>query len=258
MTEQTKGERVLIVEDNPAYLEAALASWSIPRFTAVDLDSAMEILKPGSNLSGVITDCFFPEKTGSGKRDLGRQVIQKIAGHYTRPAEAARETIDEIARYVDIDDELRGQIIGFVQLNKSTNFRQDPLLKSIAKLGNVLPRSRATHIIRNAFRMIYGNNGSLGRQLGNVRDFYGDMMSALERDEHNQPLGILVAERARDLGLPRVIATSTYHHDSLTQPVQDYCGKIPCQLIDCAKDQPEQKATPEFWIRAFESLGRSR
>lgn len=43
----------------------------------------------------------------------------------------------------------------------------------------------------------------------------------MEESESNQPLGVLIAEEARVRGIPFVLATSTYHHDELTQPIQD-------------------------------------
>ncbi|MFA5992837.1 MAG: hypothetical protein WC796_03975 [Candidatus Pacearchaeota archaeon] len=85
------------------------------------------------------------------------------------------------------------------------------------------------------------------------KDYYTDLRTAIEKDEANQPLGILVAELADQLGLPVVLATSTHHHDSLTHPIIAY-SEYKWPLIDCGQNSPNEKATPEFWSRVLNCL----
>ena len=93
-----------------------------------------------------------------------------------------------------------------------------------------------------------------GGEYNRDSDPYRRLEKAIERSPSNQPLGILVGEILKTQGIPFVLATSTHHHDSLTQPIQDYCSRRGWRLLDCPRDQPEQKATPEFWRRAYSSL----
>jgi len=87
-------------------------------------------------------------------------------------------------------------------------------------------------------------------------DHYLCLDMAVKKSEANQPLGIIVAEAAEQRGIPFVLATSTYHHDALTQPIQNYCGRKCWTLVDCDKDSEHQKASPKFWARAFSELER--
>lgn len=89
-----------------------------------------------------------------------------------------------------------------------------------------------------------------------VADYYLCLDMAVKKSEANQPLGILVAEAAEQRRIPFVLATSTYHHDALTQPIQNYCGRKGWTLVDCGKDSEHQKASPEFWARAYSELER--
>lgn len=85
-------------------------------------------------------------------------------------------------------------------------------------------------------------------------DYYKVIERAMQQNPSNQLLGILVAEEAKQKGIPFVMVTSTYHHDNLTQPIQDYCNKRGWTLFDCPQNQPNQKATPKFWKRAYDIL----
>jgi len=51
------------------------------------------------------------------------------------------------------------------------------------------------------------------------------------------PLGVIATERARELGIPSVIVTSTYHHDDAFEAVRDLV-KVPYRdsLVDGRKD----------------------
>jgi CheY-like chemotaxis protein len=83
---------------------------------------------------------------------------------------------------------------------------------------------------------------------------YFALEQAMKEAAINQPLGILVAERAESLGIPFVLATSTNHHDLLTQPVCDYAGKKRWRLVDCERNHEDDKGSQRYWARVFEEL----
>lgn len=87
-----------------------------------------------------------------------------------------------------------------------------------------------------------------------VKDYITKLVLAMKWDPSNQPLGVLVADECKQRGIPVVLATSTYHHDSLTQLVQNYVGRIGVPLVDCYPEKAHEKATPEFWARAYREL----
>ena len=53
-----------------------------------------------------------------------------------------------------------------------------------------------------------------------------------------------------------VWSDSTYHHDILTQPIQNYVSKKGWTLVDCAQGCADEKATLPFWERAYGALER--
>lgn len=81
-------------------------------------------------------------------------------------------------------------------------------------------------------------------------DYNALLMEAMKRDESNQPLGIAIAEIAKKIGLPYIMATSTFHHDNLTQPfINQGWG-----MYDCDPSLGESKLDLKFWERAFGGL----
>lgn len=117
--------------------------------------------------------------------------------------------------------------------------------KALTQVGDLLGRDFAKFAAKNA-----GVNYS-----GEV-DNYWALEQAMKESETNQPLGILVAEKVEELGIPFILATSTYHHDELTQPIQDYVSRRGWRLVDCGPNSEHEKETLEFWARAFDELER--
>ena len=203
--------KILLVEDNPQYQDVAqryLASRGNVITLAKDYSEAIDKLK-NPDFNGVITDCFFPELTGSGNRDLGYEAIKRM-----------------------LDSDSRGR-------------KETPTARAITKVGNLLGTEAVKHIVKNAHA-----------EYRQEVDLYWALEQAIKEDETKQPLGILIAERSEGLGLPFILATSTYHHDELTQPVQDYVSRKGWKLVDCGPNSENEKETPQFWERAFGELER--
>tara|TARA_Y100000310_G_scaffold343510_1_gene451496 strand:- start:3210 stop:3839 length:630 start_codon:yes stop_codon:yes gene_type:complete len=129
-------------------------------------------------------------------------------------------------------------------LNSDPEGRKNtPTTKALRKVGNLLGRDFAKFAAKNA----HANYSS-------EVDNYWSIEQAIKENESNQPLGILIAEKAEKLGLPFVLATSTFHHDELTQPIQDYASRKGWTLIDCNPNKEDEKATLGFWERVYSSL----
>lgn len=261
--------RILLVEDNSDYFMAALGEADrrgIALDYVPDYACAARLLEGVAlgerDLHGALVDCFFPEETGTGKRDLGRQVVERIAGHYPRPGEQAKEVLDRFREIIEVDEELEKYLTRWALAAHGVNLQggldTNPTFRAVERVGRVLGREAGAHIAKNSFGMIYRDGSSAAREAAKnqPRDYYGDLMAAIEADPSNQPLGVEVAERLDEKGIPFVLATSTYHHDSLTQPICDYASKRGWSVLDCGLDRPEEKATPEFWRQAYNELER--
>ncbi len=242
--------KILVVEDNPKYASSAeqyLASRNQAVTLAIDYSQAMNELR-NSNFNGIISDCFFPETTGSGNITLGIELVGRMAKSDSRERKMV-EGLETLGQYVDLEDsDMKRYARFFIGTSQEGDVSQSPVVRAIKQVS-MLGKEATTMIAKNTLGMVYRENQA-------PKDHYGALMKAMEESEANQPLGLLVAEKSDELGLPLILATSTYHHDILTQPVQDYASRKGWRLVDCGPNSEDDKASPEFWERAFGELER--
>jgi len=151
------------------------------------------------------------------------------------------------------DEELNPMIKAFAYENKDGV--DNPIFKSIAQVGKTVGKEIATKISINSLGLVYTPSHLANSNRDKRPDYYGELEKAIKESESNQPLGILVGEEIKKLGIPFVFVTSTYHHDILTQPVCNYINlKNLGSVVDCSPGKEDEKATPEFWERAFNNL----
>lgn len=242
--------KILLVEDNPRYASSAeqyLTSIGQTVTLAKDYTQALERLRD-PDLDGVISDCFFPEAAGSGKTTIGKELVGRMAE--SDPHERNMiEGLEVLGKYVDLEDpDMRKYARALVHKCQGTDLSRNPIVRALEKIS-VLGKEATTMIAKNTIGACYQERDA-------QRDDYRALIRAMEESEANQPLGLLVAEKADELGLPVILATSTYHHDVLTQPVQRYASDRALRLIDCGPNREDDKASPEFWERAFGELER--
>ena len=241
-------KKLLVVEDNIAYSNAAeryLTSQDYSVTLAQDYTTAMDGLRDYS-LDGMVIDCFFPKSTGSGDIVLGKGLIAHLAADDPRERKIV-EGLELVGQYVDLEDHEMRKYARFVIGNsRYEDISKNPIVIAIQKIS-MLGKDAVTLLTKNAIGMIY-------RESQTQPDYYGALLKAIEESEANQPLGLLIAQRAAELRLPFVLATSTYHHDLLTQPVQDYASQRGWRLVDCMPNGENGKASPVYWERVRSEL----
>ncbi len=245
--------KIFIVEDNLKYRKAASECFKEKHDVdfAVDYDSAMNLLS--NKYSYAMVDLFFPKNTGTNDISLGRDLVLKMID-CDSVEKNARELINELNKYVDINDaELAPIIKVFAYENKDGI--KNPVFSAIKRVGKTLGKEIATKISTNSLKLLY-TPSHLDHSNRNKRpDYYGELEKAIEKSEANQPLGILIGEKLKDMEIPFVFVTSTYHHDVITQPVCDYISRKNLgSVIDCSPGKEDEKAISEFWERAFNIL----
>lgn len=241
---------ILVVEDNYDFFQAAAMFFTRPEVNAIpdfanDYSQAMHKLDRGK-YDGAMIDCFFPEEAGSDKRELGKVAIDKMLSTDIR-GQRVEEYDKFFSQFLDYNDpELRkiARYIGSIAEKNPEHY--SPAL-AIRAVGNI-SRDVIGRILKEDSNLLFQN------RVKDFKDYYDELRKALEKDPANQALGILVAEEAEKMGIPLVLATSTYHHDALTQPIQNYCQRRGWLLVDCSQGKPDEKATPEFWKRVYETL----
>lgn len=104
---------ILLVEDQESFRNCAKDYFSgvdIHVDYARDLDEAMFELILNDNYTGILTDCFFPQKTGSNRKTMGYSVCDLIEYELQvclPRLNLGRDTDYDIPKYVD---ELRSAI----------------------------------------------------------------------------------------------------------------------------------------------------
>ena len=130
-----------------------------------------------------------------------------------------------------------------MQFENAKPKRDSPITRALEQVGDLLGEDFAKFAAKNA-----------GINYDAYLDHYKVIAKAMDESEHNQPLGILVGEMLDRREIPFVLATSTHHHDSMTQPIQDYASRKGWRLIDCNPGQENEKTTQGFWKRAYTAL----
>jgi|SRR3989338_3066862 len=272
-------QRLLVVEDNPLFRDAAQRYFGgksgVEVDFAVDYTTAMERLNCGSRYDGAIIDCFFPEDAGRVVHLRGDLAVEKLLqihpeGKILREIEAYvplgelegifRRNVEKYA-YVEAIAR-RDRMCGDTDENKGTP-EHISLLEGLSSISSEISFELKIQIVQSTFSswQFYDNyhySRSIFELLRTIRQKYSTEPSY-------QPLGILIAEEAEAEGIPFVLATSTFHHDGLTQPICDYQrrNRWP-ELVDVLSDseeykvEPKGKDTPLFWKEAYEVLERER
>ncbi|MBI2112293.1 hypothetical protein HYT52_02040 [Candidatus Woesearchaeota archaeon] len=242
-------DNILLVEDNPGYAQVGVDVLSSQRQVALarDYAEAMDKLTI-SGITGVVTDCFFPERTGSGERTIGKDLIERMAQSDPRES-AIVEFSRAIAESVEFNPvELRKYAEFISRHSLGANARESTLVRTIVHIASTIGKNVATTSLVDTI------GWAVERDYGQQKDYYGALRQAVLESEANQPLGIMVAEKAREMGLPLLLTTSTYHHDILTQPVQDYVQRQGWRLFDCGPGEEKDKSSRQFWERVAREL----
>jgi|TARA_B100002003_G_scaffold221149_1_gene223947 DNA-binding NarL/FixJ family response regulator len=244
--------KILLVEDNSQFREGANKYFNsrkdVELVYALNYDEAVKGLYAEPKIDGAVIDCFFPKKTGSGDISLGKEIVKKMES--SDPDEKKRlEGLKVLGEYINLNDQdMRKYARHLINNTPEDDILQNPIVKAIKQVS-MLGKDVATIIVKDTLGMTYQKNNL-------SKDYYDALRNAMEKSETNQPLGISIADKANELGIPFILATSTNHHDILTQPIQDYVSRKGWGLVDCFQNRENEKATPEFWEKAFNELER--
>jgi len=243
-------ERLLIVEDQEAYRDAARSAFKNKRVEyAIDYDEAMAKIA-SSDL--VITDVFFPQSQSGNSEALQSEVLDAIKYGTVKDyiqqmasrakdvgvvCDARLERCFEIMGYhhLSCDDErvlgsLNDSVMRYMQ-----TFGQD----SIGKLEGVL---RDMLIENSADRA--------------VSELFQPLKDYMAQDKANQPFGYLVAQEAERLGKRFVLATSLRHAEKTLHPILKSAKNRGWDLLEGGHGS---KDDPGFWKQAYDLVsGKGR
>ena len=207
MTDEKQSKlEILIVEDREENMAAAKKYFG--KLENVSADYAKDYTEAIANLESkkygaVISDIFFPEKTGTEERQLGKKFIYVLAKEYLATEnKPAAEALARFEKHVGIDK----------------------------------------------FPEFISSGDKYGTDYGTLTEMYKN----LEKDASNQPLGFLVAEKAKEKGIPVILATSLDHHHASAKPALGYAGDRDISV--CEDAYPDKKNSEAFWEYAFKIM----
>jgi len=250
--------KILVVEDNEEFRAGAEQYFAtrddVEVVYAKDYKEAKAVLDTQADtLDGAIVDFFFPMETGSGDTSLGRSLIERLVAEDPKE-QNARLIYEELSKHLDYKDKDVAALAKRFAINYANDIPDEgpseiTVIKVLAQ-GSFGEKEFANHIFKNTFSRIPSMN--------NTKDHYGALERGLAESEHNQPLGLSVAPKLKQYDIPFVYATSTFHHAETGQKVHDYANsKIGVPIVECGANQENEKATQEFWERAYTTLERN-
>jgi len=239
-------KRILLVEDNLNYLEAAKQALS--RFNPIIARNYDEAMQGLVTADSVITDLFYRENLRGSTQEIRDQVLKRINygfvkeyinGMNARLREAGIEPNETLERCFCVLG-LNQVITKSKQLDESIV----PFLKSYGDLGpNKLEEMISNHCVIE------------GQWEKRIRKTFDEEISPLidymNQSPDNQPLGYLIGEEAERQGKPFVIATSLRHSEGALIPILISTQRRKWNLLE-GKDG--SKESPEFWLKAYTLL----
>lgn len=238
---------LLVIEDNEENLKEAKSYFEkiedkegLKVFYARDYKTACDILAK-EKIDGIISDLFFPEELGSGKFGLGEKLYDNMAeafGYEPRISETFKK---EISRHMGKDDEWENKNSLYLVTYELASLREYPekLNEALKELSSLRRRSSKEQFEEVAPMIAMQHSHPLVRIVAKklkkkeleesvTAEQYGAVLQGyMFESENNQPLGILIAEKAEKDKKPLVFITALHAgHDSAATPVAKYMQKI--------------------------------
>lgn len=202
---------VLVIEDN--LIEAINAQTELARAGIEDFRSVTTLsegLEAMSHFDGVLSDLFFPVGNASDEQYIQR--FLPLYEQFKSQRFKKRPSDDVILRAVKA-------------CAKAFEVTPEEYVENVMAMLNTPPV-----LLKAARDAIAGVDDS---------ERYNQFLKIEEcvRNGTNLPLGIVALERAKELGIPSVVVTSTYHHDDAFEAVKGLID-VPYRdtLIECQKD----------------------
>lgn len=203
--------RILIIEDDIAeaiYAQVELAKAGFRDFRAVTtLSDSLEAM---SEYDAVLSDLFFPVGNESAEKYIRR--FLPLYEQYKQKRFSKLEQSNSVLRAVQACAEL---------------FRVTPQ----EYVNDFMPKINTPQQVLKAAK----------DSLASIEDSEGyEKFIKIEENIRNGtalPIGIIACERAKELEIPAVIVTSTYHHDNAFEPIKELV-KVPYRdtLVEGRKD----------------------
>jgi hypothetical protein len=243
-------EKILLIEDNQKYIEAAiLALGNYTPLIASDYNSAIPQIE---KVDGVITDLFFPRQQGVKDLSLGYDSIEKIKRgiilpYYQETTKRLNEAGVEISQEID----RAINILGIHAAMRQSTGRINPEMYSEAVIEHL------KHYRKDeGKRLLSMLEEGPGNSYKSIVDSYSSsifdpLLDYMKESPSNQPLGYLVAQETERQKKPFVIATSLSHSNKVLHPILLSAKLRGWPLLE---GEDGSKESTKFWNKAYNYL----
>lgn len=212
-------KKILLVEDRldaiPFAMIALGEHLACNVLVAKDYDEAIEILERYPEISFVVTDLFFPKKTGSNDISLGLDILNQAKEEWIKENDPSLgKLFQKLTTFEKLEEEL---LITDEMLNKysqngekySEDFKKRFFLtcglrEELVNEGIIIGYVPMIHLIQKIHEKI--------SEMKILHDKMG-------QDEHQQGLGVLVAQKAIEMGKKVLMVSSMYHHGRVYEAI---------------------------------------
>lgn len=242
-------KKLLLVEDNPKYLENALKV--LPSEGLIVARNYEEARSRIGSADLVISDLFYRENEAGSSEEIGERAIERIKYGFVKDY-IDRMNAGLVSRGLKPSERLekcfyvlgltQRAVISRAQLNDGSG-----ILDCLKIMGEEGPE-KLEEMIRNHC-IVEGAwqkklEEGLDNEMSSLREY---MKESLD----NYPLGYLVYEEAEILGKPAILATSLRHSHRAAGPIIASARRRGWKILE---GEDGNKDSPEYWIKALNLL----
>ena len=241
--------KILVVEDKPENIAAAKECYSMREeydfAYAIDYDEAMTTLG-GTSYTGIITDCFMPNKTGSGNITLGLSLIDRLvvtSKEILDRREKYQQQLQEYKDVLDIDNPLVSRAF---YINSDDSF-----LNGVMR--TLFTKSKSSEENTKLYLEFYGVKSYSGQddRWGGAEKDHAWILEQMMRQTEIQPLGVLIIDYAKPKNIPHFMLSA--RHNTAGDVIRKWCedNQVPF-------DNPteSEKAYSHYWSEGLRSIER--
>ena len=239
-------KRILLVKNNSEQqysLDNYLKSNGYSITNANDYSQAVFSLM-NSDFNAVICDCFISEEIGSGKTDLGKNLVKQIF-KLDKDDERTRKSLKSLKKHFDLENPYTEKYFRFlISTTEIEEILEDRVIKSFIQISKNLGKEILNKITKRASNSQYIKRFE-------SKDTYSVFLKEIEKSENNQPLGLQIARISQELELPVVLMLSRNYSPLIKKSLEDYTREKNLMLISYKKNSC---SNDYLWKEAFEKL----
>lgn len=212
-------KKILLVEDRldaiPFAMIALGEHLACSVLVAKDYNEAIEILEKYPEISFVVTDLFFPKKTGSTDISLGLDILNQAKEEWIKENDPSL-------------GKLYHKLATFEKLEEELLITNEMLRKNLGKQGECSEDVKKRLFLTFELREELVNEGIIIEYvpmihlIQKIHEKISEMKilhDKMGQDEHQQGLGVLVAQKAIEMGKKVLMVSSMYHHGRVYEAI---------------------------------------